>query len=65
LEAPQEFGFGFKKTKDNPLIKGFNEFLEKIDKEKLFEKWNVDNTFNINLEKNNFNKVYMMTQSFT
>ena len=54
LDSPQKFGFGFKKIKDNPLIKGFNEFLEKIDKEKLFEKWNVDNTFNINVEKNNF-----------
>ena len=54
LNSPQKSGFGFKKTKDNPLIKEFNEFLEKINKEKLLEKWNVDNTFNINVEKNNF-----------
>ena len=43
-------GFGFKKN-DNTLLNEFNEFLENIDREKLFEKWNVEDTFNISNRK--------------
>lgn len=54
MNVSNDLGFGFKKNEDNALLKEFNEFLAKQDVEKLFEKWNVDDTFNIKVEKNNF-----------
>ena len=54
MNVSNDLGFGFKKNEDNALLKEFNEFLATIDVEKLFEKWNVDDTFNIKVEKNNF-----------
>jgi ABC-type amino acid transport substrate-binding protein len=54
MNVSNDLGFGFKKNENNTLLKDFNEFLATIDAEKLFEKWNVEDTFNIKVEKNNF-----------
>lgn len=54
MNVSNYFGFGFKKKENNTLLKEFNEFLAKTNVEKLFEKWNVEDTFNLKVEKNNF-----------
>ena len=53
MKISNDFGFAFKKGK-NPLLEEFNEFLKKQDLEKLYEKWNVDDTFNLKIEKDNY-----------
>ena len=50
VNVTNNLGFGFKKN-DNTLLNEFNEFLEKQDVEKLYEKWNAKDTSNIKIEK--------------
>ena len=50
VNVTNNLGFGFKKN-DNTLLNEFNEFLEKQDVEKLYEKWNANDTSNIKIEK--------------
>ena len=52
INATNDIGFGFKKN-DNTLLNEFNEFIEKQDVEKLYEKWNVEDTSNLKIEKGN------------
>lgn len=51
-EIKNELGFGFKKGSD--LISEFNTFLEDVDKDKLFEKWDVEDDSNLSVEKDNY-----------
>ena len=36
------------------MLNEFNKFLEKQDIEKLYKKWNVEDTSNIKIEKNSY-----------
>ena len=38
INATNDIEFGFKKIDNNPLLNEFNEFLEKQDVEKFYEK---------------------------
>lgn len=53
MNVSNEFGFGFKKD-NNGLLEEFNDFLEGTDLEKLFEKWNVEDTSNLKVDKETF-----------
>ena len=57
VNATNDIGFGFKKIDNNPLLNEFNEFLEKQDVEKLYEKWDVEDTSNLKIEKDNYQGV--------
>lgn len=52
MNVTNDLGFGFKKN-DASLLNEFNQFLEKQDVEKLYEKWNVEDTSDIKIEKDN------------
>ena len=67
MNITNELGFGFKKN-DTTLLNEFNQFLEKQDVEKIYEKWNVKDTLDIKVEKENYNgvktiKVGLLTDS--
>ena len=67
INLTNRLGYGFKNS-DNTLLNEFNEFLEKQDVEKLFKKWNVEDTSNIKIEKDNYQgqktiKVGLLTDS--
>ena len=53
MNVTNDLGFGFKKN-DASLLNEFNQFLEKQDVEKLYEKWNVKDTLDIKIEKDNY-----------
>ena len=53
MNIPNEFAFAFRKG-ENSLLEEFNEFLKTQDLEKLYEKWNVNDTFNLKIEKDNY-----------
>ena len=54
INATNVIGFGFKKIDNNPLLNEFNEFIEKQDTEKLYEKWNAEDTSNLKVDKGNY-----------
>ena len=69
MNVTNDLGFAFKKN-DTILINEFNQFLEKQDVEKLYEKWNVKDTSEIKAEKYNIGenaetiKVGLLTDSY-
>lgn len=67
LNVTNDLGFAFKKN-DHTLLNEFNEFLEKQDVEKLYEKWDVEDVSDIIIEKDNYEgvktiKVGLLTES--
>ena len=56
INVTNNLGFGFKKNNDT-LLNEFNQFLEKQDVEKIYEKWDVKDTSNIKVEKDNYKGV--------
>jgi len=54
INATNDIGFGFKKIDNNPLLNEFNEFIEKQNTEKLYEKWNAEDTSNLKVDKGNY-----------
>ena len=53
MNVINNIGLAFKKN-DNSLLNEFNKFLEKQDVEKLYEKWDIQNTIDINVQKDNY-----------
>ena len=53
MNVTNNLAFGFKKNNDT-LLNEFNQFLEKQDVEKIYEKWNVKDTSDIKVEKDNY-----------
>ena len=53
MNVTNDLGFAFKKN-DVTLRDEFNQFLEKQDVEKLYEKWNVEDSSDIKIEKDNY-----------
>ena len=53
MNVINNIGLAFKKN-DNSLLNEFNKFLEKQDVEKLYEKWDIQNTIDIKVQKDNY-----------
>ena len=48
-----QYGFGFQKTDEGKiLLDQFNEFLSKTNTEEIYDKWNVDDTTKLTIDKN-------------
>ena len=55
IDVYNNLGFGFKKD-DDTLLKEFNEFLQNVDTQKLYEKWNSDDKLTITTDDYKGNK---------
>ena len=63
IEVYNNFGFGFKKA-DDTLLKEFNEFLKKVDTQKLYEKWNSGDESKLTITTDDYNGTKIIKAGF-